>query len=232
MSFAFDGGEPVLGDVDLAVEQGEFVAVAGPNGGGKTTLIRLGVGLLAPSGGRVRLLGEDPRRLRRRYRVGYLPQRAQLGIEAPVRVDELVAAGRTAARGIFGRFRDEDRTAVAEAIARVGLEDHTRTPVRRLSGGQQQRAFIAKVLAARPEILLLDEPTSGVDADAQEALASLLDELRRALGVTIVFVSHEFGAVEPYVERLVLIRGGVVFDGSPGALPSHWHDPSHVHLRG
>jgi zinc transport system ATP-binding protein len=101
--------------------------------------------------------------------------------------------------------------------------------VSRLSGGQQQRAFVAKALASAPELLVLDEPTAGVDVDAQESLARLLGELHRDLGVTILFVSHEFGAVEPLVDRLVLVRGSVIFDGSPRALPPSWHDPSHVH---
>jgi ABC-type Mn2+/Zn2+ transport system ATPase subunit len=98
-----------------------------------------------------------------------------------------------------------------------------------LSGGQQQRAFIAKALAGEPSLLVLDEPTTGVDVEAQEALAALLDRLHRELAVTVLYVSHEFGAVERFVERLVLVRGGIVFDGSPANLPRVWHDPSHVH---
>jgi zinc transport system ATP-binding protein len=102
-------------------------------------------------------------------------------------------------------------------------------PVARLSGGQQQRAFIAKALASRPSLLVLDEPTTGVDVEAQEALGALLDRLHSELGVTILYVSHEFGAVEHFVRRLVLVRERIVFDGSPDDLPGLWHDPSHVH---
>ena len=112
----------------------------------------------------------------------------------------------------------------------MGLADRASAPLSTLSGGQQQRAFIAKALAGEPDLLVLDEPTAGVDVDAQESLATLLEELHRDLRVTILFVSHEFGAVERFVERLVLVRGGIVFDGDPAALPAHWHDPSHVHL--
>jgi ABC-type Mn2+/Zn2+ transport system ATPase subunit len=111
----------------------------------------------------------------------------------------------------------------------VGLAAQADVPLRRLSGGQQQRAFIAKALAGEPSLLVLDEPTTGVDVEAQEALAALLEELHRALDVTILYVSHEFGAVERFVDRLVLVRGGIVFDGPPGDLPGLWHDPSHVH---
>jgi zinc transport system ATP-binding protein len=123
-----------------------------------------------------------------------------------------------------------DRELVERAIARVGLSDVAHTPVRALSGGMQQRSFIAKALAADPSLLVLDEPTTGVDAESQESLAALLDELHSELGVTIVYVSHEFGAVESFVQRVVLVRRTIIFDGSPDDLPGMWHDPSHVHV--
>jgi zinc transport system ATP-binding protein len=230
VSFAFPGGPPVLRDVDLAVETGEFVAIAGPNGGGKTTLLRVALGLEHPTAGAALLFGEAAQHATRRSRIGYLAQRARLGIEAPVTVQELVSAGLVAGRGILARPSAEDRARVEKAIARVGLTDQSTRMVSRLSGGQQQRAFVAKALAAAPELLVLDEPTAGVDVDAQESLALLLGELHRDLGVTILLVSHEFGAVEPLVDRLVLVRGTIVFDGSPRALPPTWHDPSHVHV--
>ena len=229
VSFAYAGSRPVLRDVDLRIEEGEFVAIAGPNGGGKTTLLRLALGLERPTAGTVRLLGEPADRVRGRSRIAYLPQRAQLAIDAPASVREVVAAGRVPRRGLLGRATASDRRAIRESIARVGLLQQADSVVARLSGGQQQRAFIAKALAAEPDLLVLDEPTAGVDADAQEALASLLERLHRDLAVTILFVSHEFGAVERFVERLVLVRGEVVFDGSPSQLPAAWHDPSHVH---
>jgi zinc transport system ATP-binding protein len=230
VDFAYSGGAPVLRDVTLAVEHGEFVALAGPNGGGKTTLLRIALGLERPTRGVARLFGEPSSSVKLRSRIGYLAQRAQLGIDAPVTVREVVSAGRVPRNRLVGRLRLEDRALVARAIERVGLADRVDSRLSTLSGGQQQRAFIAKALAGEPELLVLDEPTAGVDVDAQEALATLLGELHRDLQVTILFVSHEFGAVERLVERLVLVRGGIVFDGPPSALPSHWHDPSHVHL--
>lgn len=228
VDFAYGGGPRVLEGVDLAVEPGEFVAIAGPNGGGKTTLVRLAVGLEEPTRGSVRLFGEPAHRLRRRERVAYLAQRSRLGVEAPATVREVVTAGRLGA-GLLGPLRRPDRTLVEEAIARVGLADRADAPLRSLSGGQQQRAFIAKALASEPALLVLDEPTTGVDVEAQESLAALLDVLHRDLDVTVLYVSHEFGAVERFVERLVLVRGGIVFDGRPGDLPGAWHDPSHAH---
>jgi zinc transport system ATP-binding protein len=229
VSYAYPGGPPVLRDVTLEIEQGELVALAGPNGGGKTTLVRIVLGLATPSSGSVELFGEPAHRFSRRATLGYLAQRAQLGIEAPVTVRELVSAGRLAAGGLLGPLRQRDRAIVVESIARVGLGDLADRPLGRLSGGQQQRAFIAKALAGEPRLLVLDEPTTGVDVESQEALAALLEQLHRDLGVTIVYVSHEFGAVERFVHRLVLLRGTVLFDGSPSALPELWHDPSHVH---
>jgi zinc transport system ATP-binding protein len=220
VSFAYGHSPPVLRDVDLEVERGEFVAIAGPNGGGKTTLVRLVVGLEQPTSGRVELMVR---------KVGYLPQRTQAGIDAPVTVRELVTTGRASRARLIGPLSAADRMSVQEAIDRVGLSPSADRPLTTLSGGQQQRAFIAKALAADPELLVLDEPTTGVDVEAQDAIAALLQRLRSELEMTILYVSHEFGAVERFVERIVLVRGGIVFDGPPSALPGVWHDPSHAH---
>ncbi len=229
VSFAYDGSRPVLEHVTLAVDAGEFVAIAGPNGGGKTTLMRLVLGLERPAAGEAFLFGETATRFSGRSTLGYLAQRSQLGVDAPATVREIVTAGRLASGGLLGPLRRRDRAIVAESIERVGLADNADTPLRTLSGGQQQRAFIAKALAGQPSLLVLDEPTTGVDAESQEALAGLLDRLHRELAVTVLYVSHEFGAVERFVQRLILVRGGIVFDGPPEALPGVWHDPSHVH---
>jgi len=228
VEFGYLPGQPVLLDVDLQIEAGEFVALAGPNGGGKTTLLRLTLGLERPTRGDVRLFGEPADSFRERAGLGYLAQRTTLGVQAPATVREVVAAGRCA-RKPFGRFARSDDEAIEEAIERVGLGELRNRPLTRLSGGQQQRAFIAKALAAEPRLLALDEPTTGVDVESQEALAELLARLHRELGVTILYVSHEFGAIEHVVERLVLVRERIVFDGSPSALPELWHDPSHAH---
>ena len=220
VSFAYDHGALVLRDVDLTVKRGEFVAIAGPNGGGKTTLLRLILGLEQPTAGRVDVALQ---------RKGYLPQRAQTAIDAPLTVRELVGAGRVARSRLLGPLGRGDREAVREAIERVGLSAQADRRLTTLSGGQQQRAFIAKALAGDPEVLALDEPTTGVDVEAQEAVAVLLQRLGEELGMTILYVSHEFGAVEHFVERIVLVRERIVFDGAPSALPGIWHDPSHVH---
>jgi zinc transport system ATP-binding protein len=229
VSFAYPGGPTVLEGVNVEIRRGEFVTIAGPNGGGKTTLLRVALGLERPTRGEAYLLGEPADRVTDRYRIGYLAQRTRLGIDAPATVSEVVAAGRVARRGLVRPFGRADRAAVEAAIGRVGLLDRATVPIQRLSGGQQQRAYIAKALAGEPELLVLDEPTAGGDGDPHEAFGAFLGELHQALGVTILYVSHEFGAVERFVERVVLVRGGIVFDGPPIELPARWHDPSHVH---
>ena len=229
VSFAYRPGQAVLADVDLEIERGELVAIAGPNGGGKTTLVRLILGLERPATGTVRLFGEHAHRFSRRATLGYLAQRSQLGVDAPATVREVVSAGRLASGGLLGPLRRRDRAIVAESIERVGLGGLADRPLTTLSGGQQQRAFIAKAIAGEPALLVLDEPTTGVDTEAQETLALLLDRLHRELRVTVLYVSHEFGAIERFVERLLLVRGGIVFDGPPDQLPGVWHDPSHAH---
>jgi zinc transport system ATP-binding protein len=230
LAFGYRPGQRVLEDVDLRIEEGEFVALAGPNGGGKTTLVRVLLGLERPTAGKALLWGEPAHRFSRRRTLGYLAQRSVLGGEAPATVREVVTAGRLAAGGLLGPLRRRDRELVAEAVERVGLSSVADVPLRTLSGGMQQRAFIAKALAGEPSLLVLDEPTTGVDAESQESLAALLDRLHTDLGVTVVYVSHEFGAVERFVQRLVLVRRTIVFDGRPDELPGVWHDPSHVHV--
>jgi len=229
VSFGYRPGQRVLEDASVRIDEGEFVAIAGPNGGGKTTLVRLALGLERPTSGQARLFGEPAHRFSQRRLLGYLAQRAELGGDAPATVREVVSAGRLARGPLFGPLRRRDRDLVSQAIDRVGLSHVADTPVRTLSGGMQQRTFIAKALAGEPALLVLDEPTTGVDAPSQESFAVLLDELHTELGVTILYVSHEFGAVEHVVQRLLLVRHTIVFDGTPDQLPGVWHDPSHRH---
>ncbi len=231
VTFSYHRWAVSLAAVDLVIQEGEFVAIAGPNGGGKTTLLRVMLGLAAPATGRVRLFGEPVERCSQRSRIGYLPQRALLGVRSPATVRELITAGRAPVERRWGPLSRQGREKVAWAAEEVGLTAVLDRPVSHLSGGQQQRAFLAKLLAGEPRLIALDEPTNGVDADAQERLGDLLCHLNSQLGVTILYVSHEFGAVENHVRRLVLVRGGVTYDGPPAELPTVWHDPSHHHGR-
>jgi zinc transport system ATP-binding protein len=215
VSFAY-GPHPILRGVSLAVEAGEFVALVGPNGSGKSTLLRVLLGLAHPQAGDVRLFGVAPRDMRPRWRLGYVPQRPSLAGDLPATVDEVVAAGRLARRGWWRRFTDDDRAQITHAMASVALDGMRHERVRELSGGQQQRAFIAKAFAGQPELLVLDEPVAGVDADSQALFRDALVHLREEHGAAVLLVSHELGAVADDLDRVIVLQQGqVFFDGEP-----------------
>lgn len=211
------GPEPVLEDVSLRVEPGEFVGLIGPNGSGKTTLLRIALGLLQPLQGKVRLFGQDMGGFRDWRRVGYVPQKAtaQLG-GFPATVREVVLTGRVANRGLGLPFGAADRAAADRALARAGIASLAGRPIGELSGGQQQRALIARALASEPDLLLLDEPTVGVDRAAQEAFYGLLRRLRGETGLAIVLVSHDIGVVTKEVTRLACLNRRLHYHGDPG----------------
>ena len=226
------GRHQVLDGVTMAVGPGEFVALAGSNGSGKSTLVRVALGLTEPQAGSVRLFGEAPAQLQNRWRVGYVPQRPVVVDQLPATVEEVVASGCVARRGWARRPRREDAGRVDRALEVVALTELRRTPIVELSGGQQQRAFIARALASEPELLVLDEPVAGVDAESQARFRDALVTRCHADGVAVLLVSHELGAVEEDLDRIVLLRGGsVVFDGPPADLTAegvslgiHHHD--------
>jgi ABC-type Mn2+/Zn2+ transport system ATPase subunit len=217
ISFAY-GSQPVLDHVGLQVEAGEFVALVGPNGSGKSTLVRILVGLLAPDAGTVRVFGETPRRLTNRARLGYVPQRPRIAGSLPATVTEIVSAGRVARRGWWRRPNRQDQVAIDAAIEAVALGDLRRRPIGELSGGQQQRVLIAKALAAEPELLVLDEPVAGVDAESQRLFRDALVHVVRDRGGAVVLVSHELGAVADDLDRVVVLKRKVLFDGPPADL--------------
>ncbi len=231
VTFAY-GRTRVLDCVNLRVGPGEFVALAGPNGSGKSTLVRVLLGLLTPAAGTVTVLGAPPAQLRQRWRVGYVPQRPGIVDLLPATVEEVVAAGRIARRGWWRRPNAEDRRSVAGALATVALSDLAGRRLAELSGGQQQRALIAKALAAEPDLLILDEPVAGVDAEAQRRFRDALVNLARERGAAVLLVSHELGAVADDLDRLVVLRAGkVTFDGPQAELTAtgvslgvHAHD--------
>jgi zinc transport system ATP-binding protein len=216
--FAY-GRTPVLDHVSFELERGEFVALAGPNGSGKSTLMRVLLGVLPPTRGTVEVLGSPPARLEQRWRIGYVPQRPVIAPQLPATVEEVVAAGRLARRGWWRRFGPADRAAVDDALDTVALTDLRRRRLGELSGGQQQRAFIAKALASEPELLVLDEPTTGVDQASQRRFRDALVHLARDRRAAVLLVSHELGAVADDLDRILLLRrGSVAFDGKPADL--------------
>lgn len=217
VSFAY-GGDLVIESVDLTVAAGEFVALVGPNGSGKSTLLRLLLGLLEPAAGTVEILGERPRALRDRWRVGYVPQRRILDLDVPATVTEIVASGRTARRGWWRVPSRADRDAVDHALEAVALADLHRRPVTELSGGQQQRVLIARALAAEPSVLVLDEPIAGVDVESQRLFRDSLVHLVEHHQTAVLLVSHELGAVASDLDRVIVLKRRVLFDGPPDAL--------------
>ncbi|MQA98337.1 MAG: ATP-binding cassette domain-containing protein [Streptosporangiales bacterium] len=206
---------PVLRGVDLRVPAGEVLTVLGPNGSGKSTLVRALLGLVRLTSGSVTVHGTPPTRFRDWARIGYVPQRLSAGGGVPATVREVVASGRVARRRRLRPASAADRAAVNEALAAVGLSDRAGESVQELSGGQQQRVLIARALAGEPDTLVLDEPTAGVDAENQQALAATLGEVA-ARGATVVLVAHELGPLAGVVTRSVVLSDGrVVHDGPP-----------------
>ncbi|MFI0354725.1 metal ABC transporter ATP-binding protein [Actinomadura sp. 9N407] len=200
-------GRDVLSGVDLVVEPGDALAVLGPNGAGKSTLIRALLGLLPLAAGRTEIYGRTPARFRDWKRIGYVPQRLPMGGGVPATVREVVASGRVARQSRWRPSTAADRAAVDRAIESVGLSGRARDSAHLLSGGQQQRVLIARALAGEPDVFVMDEPTAGVDAASQSALAVTLRELTGA-GRTVVLVAHELGPIAPLINRTVVLDHG------------------------
>ena len=214
------GHEPVILDVSMSVRPGEFVALVGPNGSGKSTLLRVLLGTLQPQEGTVELFGSPPADVRERWRLGYVPQRPSLASEVPATVEEIVTAGRLRQRGWWRTPGRDDRLAVRHALVSVGLDELAARPLNELSAGQQQRAFIARAFASEPDLLVLDEPIAGVDAESQRRFRDSIVHLVDEHGAGVLLVSHELSAVANDLDRIVVLRGSVVFDGTPAELAS------------
>ncbi len=229
LSAGYDG-RPVLRGIDLRVQRGDVVAVLGPNGSGKTTLLRAVLGLVPRTGGTLELFGTPAHAFTDWSRIGWVPQRTGAASGVPATVREIVSSGRLPRLRRLRRMRPADRAAVDWALETVGLAALHDRDVATLSGGQQQRVLIARALAGEPDLLVLDEPTSGVDLDSQRALAEGLGGLREQ-GVTIVLVAHELGPMAGLIDRAVVLRAGaVVHDGPPPTVDFlHAVDPEHAH---
>ncbi len=199
--FSYDG-HPVLEDVNLSIPHGDFVSVVGPNGGGKTTLLKLMLGLLRPSRGEIRVLGLNPDKAR--PRIGYMPQHAQLDPQFPATVMDVALMGRLGHGRPFGPYSKKDKEAVVKALDQVGLRDVHKKPFSSISGGQRQRLFIARALASEPDLLLLDEPTANLDVVMEGGLYELLQNLNKTL--TVVMVSHDLGFVSSLVKSVVCVK--------------------------
>jgi len=193
---------PVLEEVTFLVEQGDFLGVLGPNGGGKTTLLKLLLGILKPRGGRISILGEAPHNAK--HRVGYMPQNTDFNVNFPISVREIVLMGRLDGSRLWGWHSRKDHLKAEEVLKKVGMWEYRRVPIGSISGGQRQRVFIARALATDPEILFLDEPTASVDSEFETDLYDFLRELNKE--VTILVVTHDIGVISRYVKSVACVN--------------------------
>jgi zinc transport system ATP-binding protein len=205
VSFSYDSGR-VLSDVTLSIFPRDYVVLLGANGSGKSTLLKVAVGLLKPTSGHAYLFGRPSSDANSRERLGYVPQRAVISSRLPATVMEVVLAGRAARRRVGG-FTRADRKEALRALERVGMDGFAGRRIGELSGGQQQRVLIARALASDPDLLILDEPTAGVDRDSQLRFAAVLRALNQQ-GVAIVIVAHDLGAVGRDVRRVLALHQG------------------------
>lgn len=216
-SFGFSG-VVALKDLTLTINAGEFVGVIGPNGSGKTTLCKAVLGLMAPLEGHLHIFdcACDELRCHHRARIGYLPQKGVVDRNFPVTVLETVMMGRYGAMGLFRRPGAADRKIALEALSHVGMDAHQNTALGHLSGGQQQRVFIARALAQQPQVLLLDEPTTGLDITTQHNVIELIQHLHEELGLTVLLVTHDINMIRARVDRLILLKTRLYAEGAPG----------------
>lgn len=210
------GEQVILEDITLTIGRGEFAAIIGPNGAGKTTLVRAILGLIAADTGEVRIFGKpvESMKLARSVPIGYVPQVYSIDVNFPVSVYEVILMGRYGRLGLGRRPGRKDHQAAEEAMERMGLMDVQDRAIARLSGGQRQRVFLARALAKEPDILILDEPTTGVDAETTVTLYGLLKDLRNE-GKTITIVSHDIGVVASYVDTIACMNRSMVAHGRP-----------------
>ncbi len=205
VSFAY-ATEDVIKNASLQIHKGDYLGIIGPNGGGKSTLLKLMLGLLKPKQGSIKLFGEDIQTFRDWYKIGYVPQKTFIEINFPVTVEEVVAMGRYGKQGLFHFPTKKDKEKVHTALKQVDMEDFAKRRINELSGGQQQRVFIARALATEPEIIFLDEPTVGVDIKTQKNFYELLRKLNKELALTLVLVSHELDIVAHETTELAYVN--------------------------
>jgi zinc transport system ATP-binding protein len=205
-------GHTVLEDINLEIDEGDFLGLIGPNGGGKTTLLKAMLGLIKPDRGEIRIFGLEPAAARR-Y-VGYVPQKTLFDPNFPVTAMDVVLMGMYSKIGLFRRYRRDDHEAALRALEAVNMLALADREIGALSGGQQQRVFVARSLVSQPRLLLLDEPTAGVDAAHQTEFYELLGRLNREMRIAIVLVSHDLTAVSTYVNKIACLNQRLFYHGS------------------
>ncbi len=206
------GEHTVLESISLELAAGDFLGLIGPNGGGKSTLLKVMLGLIKPDRGSIAIFGLPPAAAR--SRVGYMPQKTVFDQSFPVNVLDVVLMGRYSRTGLMHRYGPHDRIAARSALAAVGMEDRAMREIGALSGGEQQRVFVARSLVSDPKLLLLDEPTAGVDSAQQTDFYDLLCHLNRDQGIAIVLVSHDVTAISKYVSKIACLNQRLYYHDS------------------
>jgi zinc transport system ATP-binding protein len=214
--YQYDSKNAVLEDIHLSIEQGEFLGIVGPNGSGKSTLIKIMLGLLQPQQGEVKLFGESIQTFSDWSRVGYVSQKANsFNTGFPATVFEVVSTGLFGKMGLFRWIGRKEKSQIMRAIELVGLKEFAYRNIGKLSGGQQQRTFIARALVSNPELLILDEPTVGVDSESVERFFELLEHLNKHVGISMVLVTHDIGVISSEVSQVACLNKRLFFHGDP-----------------
>ena len=209
-------GVEILKNISLEIFNGEYIAIIGPNGGGKTTLIRMLLGLEKPSSGVMHIFGKEQKKFKEWHKIGFVPQRVSLvDNNFPATVQDIVEMGRIANRSIFSSFSKEDARLTYDAMDKMDILDLKNKMVGTLSGGQRQRVMIARALASSPEILILDEPNTGVDMVSQQRFYKLLSKLNKEENITIVFITHDIGVIADDIGRLFTINQQATICNNP-----------------
>ncbi len=212
VSFAYNR-EPVIQDANLAIQPGDFIAMIGPNGGGKTTLLKLILGLLEPTGGTIRVMGKPA--LAAAPEIGYVPQSVHINSGFPITALDVVLMGKLDPQKRWTRYSAADRRESLEALERLQMAAQANTRISELSGGQRQRVFIARALVTQPKLLLLDEPTASIDTRGRAEFFKLLEELNRE--ITILVVSHDLLVISRYVKSVACVNKRL-----------HYHDQAEI----
>lgn len=204
--------------VNFTIDQNTKLGILGPNGGGKSTLIKLILGILKPTQGTIRVFGHSPLQARQHGLIGYLPQRIGADLDWPISVQETIALARSCTLKPWQRLAAEDHAAIDRAIELVEVQDLANRPIGALSGGQLQRVMIARAIATNPKLLVLDEPTVGVDIAGQQRFGSLIDTLHKELDLTVVLVSHDMRAIAAVADRVACLSRSLHFHDTPDGL--------------
>ena len=211
----------ILKDINLMIKEGHFVAIIGPNGAGKTTLLKVITGLIKPTAGKVKLFGEE--KFRQYQLIGYVPQLKKVDWNFPITVFDAVLMGRYSNMGFFRKPSAEDKTIVRQCLEKVQLAEYENYQICQLSGGQQQRVFIARAISSKPGLLILDEPTTGIDQSSRDFFYTMIETLKKDFNLTILYVTHELEVIPRLADEVVCLNRTVHIHGKPEAMLADEH---------